>query len=485
MTTARSQHGSLKLVPCVVFVATLILAVVLVLGGVSYAQPRRVIEVGDENRDGRYTGEDIEWALERCRPGCLLRVGAHTFDDVAVVIDKRFPEGLIIEGAGIGETVFRSPVPVRAPVFWIRGGQQGVVLRDFTLDGRKLEQTNASMISDSVGIRVSDLSPIGSDSGRVESVAIAHFLTAGILIRDGKGWQIRHNEISDIGCHTDRPCPLMPGKDADVYLKGRRTVGYGVMLNSVGASGAVVEENRIAGVTKIGIEAFTNNSRLGSKDRVRDIQILRNRVSGALSAGITSNGGVGIDIIGNEVWDSGGTGVMGNSAVGISCSGASERIVVDGNYIHDTDGSGILIYCQGDEVTVRNNRVEQPCRLSLVEPAAVQIVGRREGGSRGLVVEENRVDASVGQCAYALLLVRWRDILVSGGVYRGGSRATLFLSDTNTVRIEGLEAVAAAVPSLRVGSRVKDMIIAADVRIARGAIKGEGAGRLVFESRPD
>lgn len=264
MTTARSQHGSLKLVPRVVFVATLILAVVLVLGGVSYAQPRRVIEVGDENRDGRYTGEDIEWALERCRPGCLLRVGAHTFDDVAVVIDKRFPEGLVIEGAGIGETVFRSPVPVRAPVFWIRGGQQGVVLRDFTLDGRKLEQTNASMISDSVGIRVSDLSRIESDSGRVKSVTIAHFLTAGILIRDGKGWQIRRNEISDIGCHTDRPCPLMPGKDADVYLKGRRTVGYGVMLNSVGASGAVVEENRIAGVTKIGIEAFTNRSKLGS-----------------------------------------------------------------------------------------------------------------------------------------------------------------------------------------------------------------------------
>lgn len=481
MTTTRPGSCSWKLVVYVVSVVGLVLA----LSGLVSAEPKRVVEIGDENGDGRYTGVDVERALERCRPGCLLRAGAHRFDDVAVVIDKQFPEGLVIEGAGIGATVFRSPVPVQAPVFWIRGGQSGVVLRGFSLDGRKSEQTNASKIADSVGIRVSDLSRKESDSGRVESVAISHFLTAGILIRDGKGWRVSNNDISDIGCHTDQPCLRLLGQDVNRYVKGRRTVGYGVMLNSSGASGAVVEGNRVADITKIGIEAFTNNNKLGSNDRVRDIQILRNRVSGALGAGITSNGGVGIEIIGNEVWDSGGEGITGNMGAGISCGGASERIVVARNYVHDTDGSGLRISCQGDDVIVRDNRVERPCRRSLVEQGAIQIVGRKEGGSRGLVVEGNHVDASVGQCVYALFLFRWHDVRVTGGVYRGGSRAALFLADASRIRLEGLEASALDVPSLFVRSDVKKITVAADVQIDREAIRNEGASQFVIESGSD
>jgi hypothetical protein len=139
MTTARPRSCSWKLIFYVVFIG----GVVFALAGLASAQSKRIVFIGDENSDSRYTGVDVERALERCRPGCLLRAGAHTFDDVAVVIDKQFPEGLVIEGAGIGETVFRSPVPVQAPVFWIRGGQSGVVLRGFSLDGRKSEQTNA------------------------------------------------------------------------------------------------------------------------------------------------------------------------------------------------------------------------------------------------------------------------------------------------------------------------------------------------------
>lgn len=120
----------------------------------------------------------------------------------------------------MGKTVFRSPVPVKAPVFWLKGGSHGVVFRNFSLDGRKVEQTNASKISDSVGIRVSDLSRAPSDAGRIESLEVIHFLTAGILIRDGREWQIRNNHIEDIGCHTSQPCPRMPGKDANPYVLG-------------------------------------------------------------------------------------------------------------------------------------------------------------------------------------------------------------------------------------------------------------------------
>ena len=51
----------------------------------SSAGPKRVVVLGDENRDGLYTGVDVELALKRCRPGCILRVGAYRYDDVAVV----------------------------------------------------------------------------------------------------------------------------------------------------------------------------------------------------------------------------------------------------------------------------------------------------------------------------------------------------------------------------------------------------------------
>lgn len=447
----------------------------------SSAQGVRVIELGDENGDGRYTGVDVELALAKCRPGCSLHAGAHRYDDVAVVIDKRFPNGLEIVGAGADETSFRSAVPVRAPVFQVKGGQPGVVFRDFTIDGRKVEQTNDSSIADSVGIRVSDPSLTPSDSGRIESVTIKHFLTAGILVRDGRNWKIRNNHVEDIGCHTSQPCPRMPGEDVNANFKGRRTNAFGVMLNSVGASGAVVEGNRVAKVTKIGIETYTNLSRLGSDKRVRDVRINDNRVSGALAAGITSNGGVGIQITRNEVWDTGGEGLIGNGGAGISCGGPSERIVIAENIVHDTDGAGIRANCQGDELIIRNNRVDRPCRKQAVEQGAIQVIGRKGDKSSGLLVEGNRVVTGVGRCAYALSVLRWRDIQVSGGEYHGGSRAAVFLGSVMRVRLGGLAVSVPGKPLLWVRRDVSSVSVTADAGIEPSDIKDEGATGIVFE----
>jgi hypothetical protein len=445
------------------------------------AEALRILESGDENQDGRYTGEDLELGLQRCRPGCLLRIGPHLYEDVSIVIENEFPEGLTIEGAGSGRSILRSPVPVGGPVFWLKGGQSGVVFSHFGLDGRKDEQTNLSQISESVGIRVSDLSRRGSDAGRIESVAIAHFLTAGILVRDGRNWQIRDNRVDDIGCHTSQPCPLMPGADADPHVKGRRTVGYGIMLNGVSASGALVESNRVSNVSKIGIEAFSSGATPGSKDRIRDARLIKNRVSGAVSVGITSNGGVGIEIIGNEVWDSGGPGLIGNGGAGISCGGPSEKILIADNVVYDTDGSGLRIGCKGNDVTVRGNRVEAACRRNLVEQGAIQIVGRK-GRGRGIVIENNVVDGAVDRCTYALLLVQWDDVQLLGGRYEGGSRSAIYVGDSKGVRVADLEASALNGPSVWIRPDVTDITIAADVRIDRAAIRDTGATDLVFEA---
>ena len=335
-----------------------------------------------------------------------------------------------------------------------------------------------------MGIRVSDLSLRGADDGRIESVAIAHFLTAGILVRDGRRWQIKDNQIDDIGCHTSQPCPRLPGKDADTHVKGRRTVGYGVMMTSVGASDAVIEGNRISSVTKIGIEAYSNLAKLGSMKRVRGIKILGNRVSGAVSAGITSNGGVSIDIVGNEVWDSGGPGLLGNGGAGISCGGPSEKILIADNVIHDTDGAGLRVGCQGDDVTIRGNRVAKACRRDLIEQAAIQIVGRK-GRGRGIVVDGNVVDADLESCMYGMLFVNWEDVRIRGGNIQGGLRTAVYFGGSQGIRLSDIEASAAVAdaPALWIRPDVSDMTIARDVRIARDAIKDIGASNLVFEGR--
>jgi len=89
----------------------------------------------------------------------------------------------------------------------------------------------------------------------------------------------------------------------------------------------------------------------------------------------------------------------------------------------------------------------------------------------------------VGHCAYAFFLNRWRDIRVTGGVYRGGTRAALFFADASRIRLEGLEASAPDVPSLWIRADVKDVNVAADVLIDRQTIKDGGASNLVV-ARP-
>ena len=443
--------------------------------------PDRVVMVHDENRDGRFTGEDVEVALERCRPGCVLSAGSHVFEDVAIAIDGGFPNGLVIQGAGRGKTIFRSSVPAHAPIFWIKGGLSGIVFRDFGMDGRKREQNDAASISESVGIRVSNPALVPSPLGYIESLDIGNFLTAGIWVRDGSNWTISGNRVHDVGCDADRPCPLLPGGDADPYVKGRRTVGYGIVVVGAGARGAVIEGNTISRVSKIGIEAFTPGSALGSDDRVRDVRIFRNRVNGALSAGIVANGGVGIRIEGNEVWDSGGTGVRGQGASGINCGGASDRVVIARNYIHDTDGSGIRIGCSGDLMEIVGNQIERPCRRQLAVQGALHLIGGGKGARR-LMVMGNFVDATRKGCAYSLFAARWQDVTISEGTYRGGTRAVFFVADILKVRVQGrLDLSRSGKVPLWVRSDVREVRIGTDTGLHGSDVRVGAATRLIYE----
>ena len=252
---------------------------------------------------------------------------------------------------------------------------------------------------------------------------------------------------------------------------------------SPASSGAIVEGNRVANVTKIGIETFTNLAKLGSHERVRDVRIRGNRVSGALGAGITSNGGVGIEILDNEVWGTGGPGVMGNGGAGISCGGPSERILIADNRVHDTGGAGIRANCQGDDVTIRGNRIERACQDRLVEQGALHLVGRNEGKSRGLVIEGNQVFVGAGECTYGFSLVFWRDVRMVGGAFLGGRRAALYITNATDLRLEGVNVSSLHAPPLWVLSKVENITVAADVKMNRRSIKNDGARNFVIEKR--
>ena len=161
--------------------------------------PLSVIEIGDRDADGDYTGADIVDALEECATkqyeridgagdddgvceagescvtgGCVLRALPVTYDDVAIKITSlkvfctdsyspsrpthclvagpglplNFAAGLVIEGHG-RRTVFRSPLwrPPYLPgaILEVHYEAFPVTLRNLVLDGRKHEQQAPGM----------------------------------------------------------------------------------------------------------------------------------------------------------------------------------------------------------------------------------------------------------------------------------------------------------------------------------------------------
>src|SRR5215472_18543795 len=176
------------------FISALLL--VLVCPPAGAALPTVVI--GDLDHDGRYTGADVNIAIQQCKPGCVLQALPVVYDDVEAWIGPNMPNGIILQGAGVGKTLFRAPVPQVGPVVRVSEAPPNVALRDFTVDGRQPEQTTAAINGEGSGIAIA--SPYGTNSppGLIERVEVANLLRAGIVVRDAQGWEIRNSQIHDI-----------------------------------------------------------------------------------------------------------------------------------------------------------------------------------------------------------------------------------------------------------------------------------------------
>ena len=393
-----------------------------------------LVSRGDENGDGRLTGADIERLLERCEPGCRIQLAPGVYEDVALEIDR----SVSIAGAGRTLTTLRAPAPATGPVVHIAGGVAAFAIEALTIDGRRSEQTQPRSIKDHVGIRVSNVFARDSPDGRIRDVEVRDFLTAGILIRNGQGWRVEDSTVRSIGCHeTHLPCPRLRTPGRDPHMEGRVTVGYGILLSGAGASRASITGNLVSDVTKIGIEAFTTNSSLGSADRVRDVVIRGNTVQRSLAAGIVSNGGQRITIDANSIRESGGRGVRGHAGNGIACGGASEEITISNNVVETSLGPGIRVTCLGDDVEVSGNRTTDACAGEHRDYGAMHVVGRKEG-SRNVVIRNERIDNSASGCKFGLFVARWNEAAIDDVVVRGGSKIGIFVNRSRDVRLSGL-----------------------------------------------
>ena len=211
----------------------------------------------DLNGDGRYTGQDLKIALARCVPGCTLRALARTYDDVELVIPAAMTDPVIIEGAGMGQTVFRSPVPWKRPVFTVSYPNPLVTFRDLTIDGRKGEQISAFLSNRLPHDAIRVANPWAADMGPgiIERVEVENMLNSGVSIGGGSHWIVRHSKIHDDGCSQQFPCPNLAIIDPGAPLNDPnwKSIGYGIVVQS---SENTVHENEIWNINKIGIEAW-------------------------------------------------------------------------------------------------------------------------------------------------------------------------------------------------------------------------------------
>lgn len=422
-----------------------------------------VVILDDLNGDGRHTGEDVKIGLALCVPGCSLRALARTYEDVEVAIPAGITEPVVIEGAGMGQTVFRSPVPWSRPVFTVSYANPLVTFRDLTIDGRKAEQVSSFVSTHTqMGIRVAN--PVAADSGPgiIERVEIKNMLTAGISISGGSGWIVRHSKIHDNGCSTRFPCPSLRAIDlgAPLHDPTWQSVGYGIIVE---ASDTTAHDNEIWNINKIGIEAY-DSVLVPYSELMSGFHFHHNYVH-HVGSGIGSNGGRGGWIESNTVTFSG--------AYGVFCGGQAGDIVFDDNLISDSNLAGLWVSCWGPNIQVTYNRIGNNCWAIPGGSSGLLIdAGTQFGGGNGIRIRDNFVDERF--CRSASDISYHDDVQISGNVFQGGSAlGTVVLHDvTNIVMsntyIDGENRVPAGIFLL---PNVDGLTVRSDVRITGYTLK--------------
>ncbi len=440
----------------------------LLLAAAAEPDPMPTVMLGDRNGDGRYTGADVELALAACAPQCTVHALAFTFDDVQVILPKTITGRVVIRGSGMGETVFRAPIPQRAPVFNVKHDHLHVTFRDLTIDGRKGEQTTARRGRFKSGISVENYPWLRQGGGLVERVHVRDMMETGIGVAHGENWEVSHVRIEDMGCSERLPCPKLTDRSTAAVRSGQpgwKTVGMGVVFTNAPASHGWVHDSTVRRVVKIGIEAFKGAD---------DFTFTDNRVEEA-GGGIVSNGSARGRIERNTVLDTQGHG--------ISCGGDVDELSVVGNVVKRSGLHGIEFKCRGSRSHLADNTVEDNCQRAIGAkyPSGAGIaITRNPKHDRGeqLRVYGNRV--SEPHCESAMVLVGHDDAQLHSNRLRLGKRYGLLAHRLARTRF--------AENDLEGGTWWHGVNLLQDVSgfdVRGGRIEGYGrSGRAVFVSDP-
>ncbi len=386
--------------------------------------PAPTVFAGDRDRDGRFTGRDVELALEACAPGCRLRALPVTYHDVAVVIPESMTGSLVFEGAGMERTLFLAPVPQEQPVFRVQHRHAHVTFRDFAIDGRKGEQVSAERGRFYSGITVNNPWARDSGPGLVERVEIANLMGAGVGIAHGRDWTVAWSRIHDIGCSDRLPCPALavPDPFASRNDPTWQASGSGIVFSNGGASGGVAHHNEVWNIVKVGIEAYSNDQK-PARNLVRDFHFHDNHVEDA-GGGIVTNGGVR-GLIENNV-------VENSELHGFTCGGVASSLTFAGNVASANGGYGMFLSCLGSNLTVADNTITENCTSLPNQGSGLHLhSGPNLPRGRNVVLRGNVV--AEPSCASAALLTKKNGVTVEGNQFLLGSQFGLLVYDVSDV----------------------------------------------------
>lgn len=336
--------------------------------------------------------EDI---MAACSGGCIIEIGpgAYTenivFGDTAIKADSVTPTGEVLIRASdpTNPPIIRAELGVKAAVIHSRASGTGIApfirVEDIILDGRRSEQTVASIDSSTICTDTTPDDDICDGSGVTQTSSFLHAFdsrntssgkTRSCLLRVqaretvGNSLQlsqafastVEDSTVSGAGC-TTTSCPAL-SIPADATTNAILKTAMGIMF--VGGSDSAAIENTIDDVTKIGIECFTN---------ARRCHVHGNTITDAGIAGIVLNEGDGT-VVGNTISDVGlaflpnamsnnvGQGIQftnGDTYTGLVAS-------ITGNTVRNAFGPGIQVGLAGTayntaRIDVSENSVSGTC----------------------------------------------------------------------------------------------------------------------------
>lgn len=406
------------------------------------------------------TADDIQTEIAAaCGAGpCILELAAGTYTDENVMLGTG--------GASIGgEVVIRAANPASKPliratvgtargVFQIRNVTHRIRFEDLVLDGRRADQTDASMAAictdttpadgvcdsgdpqNSAGVFGIDSRSTTAGTGTTCALRVDVIETVGdaFFLRDQINSSVEDSTVDGAGCDTTT-CPNLT-VPADSALNSILTNGRGV--NFVDSFEVMVVDATVNDVTKQGIQCYNSTDCYGiaSTVTVAGSTGLTMLASSGSMTGNTVNG-VGSNWAQNSTTVSNGEGILFTDGGLATDFDASAR----DNAISNTWGNGIRSDLQAGTppepvIKVARNTATTVCTGSTLTTNAGMSFGDSVDSYERIDTESNTVSGS--SCASGFRVRNVLDYSGSGNVVSGSLAGDGFTYTASAIEESGL-----------------------------------------------